>query len=113
MRSILQEKTLFSEGIFLEVFWMILTKDLFKRLDRLGEDSFVEWNLKSNLFDKLPESVFATELAEFDVFLPSVLMRTSILIEELERTHLRKRVVNVVERKLEDVNLGEPAMTGI
>ena len=31
----------------------------------------------------------------------------------MERTHLSKRVIDVVERKLEDVDLGEPAVTGV
>jgi hypothetical protein len=70
----LQEKTLFSEGIFLEVFWMIIAENLFERLDRFGEDAFVEWDLKPHFLNELAEGEFATELAELNVFLPRIIV---------------------------------------
>ena len=92
---------------------MVIAKDLFKRLDRLGEDPFIEWDLKPHFLNELAEGVFASELAKLDVLLPSVFVRASVFVEKLERTHLRKRVIDIVERKLEDMELGEPAVTGV
>ena len=70
----MKEKTLFSEGIFLEIFWVVITKNLFERLDCLGENPFIEGNLKSNFLNEFTEGVLATELAEFNVLLPRVVM---------------------------------------
>ena len=70
----MQEKTLFSEGIFLEVFWMIIAENLFKRLDRFGEDPFIEWDLKPHFLNELAEGEFATKLAKLNVFLPRVIV---------------------------------------
>ena len=70
----MKEKTLFSEGIFLEIFWVIITKNLFERLDCLSKDPFIEWDLKPHFLNELTEGEFATELAKLNVFLPRVIV---------------------------------------
>jgi hypothetical protein len=56
------------------------------------------------------EWVFAAHLADIEISLPSELMVFPIEVEELEGHDLGKGIVDVIERRGEDMALGQPTM---
>ena len=91
---------------------MIALEDFDQRLDCLLEDALVKRILESVFRDERNEGILAAHLAELEVLLPSLVVILAVEVEELEGEDLGQGVIDVVERRGEDVALGQPARRG-